>query len=291
MFVIGNIIMFLWLLYVKVNLFWSIAIIIICFIVCIVIARLVAETGIPLISVIDFRILYFIKFLPISLTSRISILVGGMCDFIFAYSTRTAPIVALTYALGIDKNASPKKQKRFTYLFIVVCVLGLIICGAATVNMAYHHINSLDGVEKPLSWWSSGLIARVHYVLNDYVRGSWGNTQYSEVSHFSAGFIIAIVLEVLSLAIPQWPLHPVGLLMIGTWYLGKAWISILIGWTLKVAILRFGGARAYNIAKPLFIGVILGEIVAVILWAAVPLLLIWMGHDPADVGRLMVIPR
>jgi len=58
-----------------------------------------------------------------------------------------------------------------------------------------------------------------------------------------------------------------------------------------MAIVRYGGAKAYNIAKPFFLGIIISEIFCAILWAIVPLVLIWMGYDPAGIGRLTIIPR
>jgi hypothetical protein len=41
-----------------------------------------------------------------------------------------------------------------------------------------------------------------------------------------------------------------------------AW-SFLVGWIVKETIVRFAGGRAYQSLKPLFIGLILGEVVAI----------------------------
>ena len=290
MFVVGNIIMTSWLLYVGVSLFWTVAIIAIFFIVTLVMARVVAETGMPLMSLIDFKILYFIKLFPVKMTTAISVFIGGFCDYILSFSTRTTPIVPLIHAFGVDKKTTPRQQTRLTYLFIAVLAIGVVVCGIATVDMGYHYATSLDGTQK-LSWWGSDLIYRTHNQLQEYARGAWQGQNYSQVSHLTAGFIIATVLQVLCLMIPQWPLHPVGLVMVGTWYMGQAWASVCLGWFLKMAIVKYGGAKAYNIAKPFFLGLIISEICCAILWAIVPLILIWMGYDPGDIGRLPVIPR
>jgi len=45
----------------------------------------------------------------------------------------------------------------------------------------------------------------------------------------------------------------------------QVWTSFLVGWIGKSLIVRFGGGRAYQALKPLFLGLILGELVAVIL--------------------------
>jgi hypothetical protein len=290
MFVLGNIIMFSWFLYVGVTLFWAVGMMIIFFIVTLVIARVVAETGMPLISLIDFKILYFMKLLPMKMTSAIPIFIGGFCDNFLSFSTRTAPIVPLIHSFGVDKKSGPKQQVRLSFLFVAVLAVGVLICGAAILNMGYHYASSLDGTE-PLCWWGGSLIGPTHTTLKEFARGSWAGYPYSQVSHLTAGILIATVLQVLCLMIPQWPLHPIGLVMVGTWYIGQAWASIFLGWCLKTAVIKYGGAKAYNIAKPFFLGLIISEICCAILWAAVPLILIWMGHDPGEIGRLPVIPR
>ena len=278
--------------FVKVNILWTIGILLVGFIITLVIARIVAETGMPLISLIDCKILYFMKLFPVKLTSAISIFIAGFCDYIFSYSTRTAPIVALTHAFGTDKKNGPKQQIRLIYLFLVILIVGLVICGAATVAMSYNHTASLDGLENPISpWGSNTVVRRSENLLKEFGRGSWTGQSYSQPLHLGIGVVLATILQVLCLMLPQWPLHPVGLVMAGTWYIGQAWASIMFGWFLKMAIVRYGGAKAYNIAKPFFLGIIISEIFCAILWAAVPLVLIWMGYDPADIGRLTIIPR
>jgi hypothetical protein len=36
-----------------------------------------------------------------------------------------------------------------------------------------------------------------------------------------------------------------------------------VGWAIKELIVRFGGGKSYNTLKPLFIGLIMGELIAV----------------------------
>ena len=71
------------------------------------------------------------------------------------------------------------------------------------------------------------------------------------------------MLSLLRFRFAWWPLHPVIFLMWGSWTTVLTWGSFLIGWVIKVLIVRFGGGRTYQSQKPLFIGMIMGEIVAV----------------------------
>ncbi len=60
--------------------------------------------------------------------------------------------------------------------------------------------------------------------------------------------------------IAWFPYHPLVFLMWETWPSKFMWFSFLVGWALKRAITGFGGARAYHLAKPFFLGLIMGEV-------------------------------
>lgn len=59
--------------------------------------------------------------------------------------------------------------------------------------------------------------------------------------------------------------HPVLFLVLDTYPAVHLWLSFIFGWCAKVAVVRFGGGRVYQNLKPLFIGLILGELAAVLI--------------------------
>jgi hypothetical protein len=68
-------------------------------------------------------------------------------------------------------------------------------------------------------------------------------------------------------------LHPVLFLFWGTYPATRVWFSFLVGWGIKTLIVRYAGGRIYQDLKPLFIGLIAGELMAASLvlvcdWAA-----------------------
>ncbi len=68
-----------------------------------------------------------------------------------------------------------------------------------------------------------------------------------------------------------WPLHPLGYALGVTWAPFHLWFSTLVGWTLKVLILSFGGFGMYRRLRPLFIGLVLGEYFMVAVWSFIGL--------------------
>ncbi|HQI80093.1 MAG TPA: DMT family transporter, partial [Deltaproteobacteria bacterium] len=81
------------------------------------------------------------------------------------------------------------------------------------------------------------------------------------------GAVLAAVLYWLCLAVPSWPIHPFGLMLVDSYYGHLAWGSIFIGWLLQVVIVKYGGARLYRRARPVFLGLIIGEVLASAVWA------------------------
>jgi hypothetical protein len=158
--------------------------------------------------------------------------------------------------------------------------------------MGYHYPSSLDGNRTPIAAWGSNFLnVTVHQPLRDFDRGSWGDGAYSRPKHFLIGAALGIGLQVACLISPLWPLHPVGLLLADTWFIGCAWMSILLGWFLKSMIVTYGGAQTYRRLRPLFLGLILGEVLSAVIWALVPVVLIALGGNPADVGHIIIIPQ
>ncbi len=81
-------------------------------------------------------------------------------------------------------------------------------------------------------------------------------------SFMSAGFFAVVLFSLLRFRIGKWPIHPILFLVWGTYPMGKTYWAFLIGWGVKELIVKFGGGEVYEKLKPIFIGAILGEIIA-----------------------------
>ncbi len=73
----------------------------------------------------------------------------------------------------------------------------------------------------------------------------------------------AIVLATLRARLSWWPLHPLGLAFQYTTGPRYYALSILMVWAAKLVILRAGGPRLYQKAKPFFIGTVVGYCVGI----------------------------
>ena len=74
------------------------------------------------------------------------------------------------------------------------------------------------------------------------------------------GMAAVILLSMMRFRFSKFPLHPVIILIAGTYPGNGAWGVFLLGWFIKQAVVRFGGGGVYQRLKPFFIGIISGEL-------------------------------
>ena len=108
---------------------------------------------------------------------------------------------------------------------------------------------------------SEGLSSLQRLLAIDSIRGFW--------PFFLGGLLCVGLFGLLRNRFAWWPLHPAVFLVFGTFPIQVLWFSFLLGWAIKVVIVRTVGHDAYVRTKALFVGVIAGELLASLLVIAV----------------------
>jgi hypothetical protein len=93
---------------------------------------------------------------------------------------------------------------------------------------------------------------------------------WTSIHWIGIGGAITAALVYLRGQLLWWPFHPSGFVLAHaglamTW----VWFPMLMGWAAKTLILRYGGMKAFRAGIPLFLGLLLGDIVVGVLWAIV----------------------
>ncbi|MBI1337024.1 MAG: hypothetical protein GC164_08690 [Phycisphaera sp.] len=289
MLLAGMIGMFAWLVWAGVPYILAVVFVFIAFMVSLLIARIVAETGLPFVRITGLEPLYFMAMMPAGWLTGAAIYISGFVNMLFPLGSRISAAVLASHAAGVDEKADAKQQLRTGYLMIAILVVGLVVCGAVHLHMGYTHAQSLDVGHQPINTWGSQVLSGTHGSLIRWSQGSW-ITPSRRLGNLLVGIVIAGGLQVMCMLSPGWPVHPIGMLLVGHYYSDTAWASIFIGWALKMVLVYYGGAAAYKRAKPLFLGIILGEIISAVIWTLVPVALLWWGMDPSQVGHIQVLP-
>jgi hypothetical protein len=102
-------------------------------------------------------------------------------------------------------------------------------------------------------------------------------TDWTRLSFFGAGAALMAGLMALQFRFAWWPLHPIGLTVCSTNVTLDSVLSIFIVLAIKTIILRVGGVELYRRSRRFFIGLLVGQALAVALVYLIDLL--WFpGH-------------
>jgi len=93
---------------------------------------------------------------------------------------------------------------------------------------------------------------------------AWG-----AVGAILVGFVSVLALTMGRSRFAGWPFHPIGYAVSGGWSMNCLWLPLLIAWTAKAVILRYGRAKLYRAAMPFFMGLVLGEFVTGSVWTII----------------------
>ncbi|HVF09414.1 MAG TPA: DUF6784 domain-containing protein, partial [Abditibacteriaceae bacterium] len=62
------------------------------------------------------------------------------------------------------------------------------------------------------------------------------------------------------------PLHPLGYIVSSGYPITQLWVSFFLGWSVKSLLMKYGGSEVALRARPFMIGLILGNLSAMVFW-------------------------
>lgn len=181
----------------------------------------------------------------------------------FIFDTREMLAPSLLMAAKTTEGSAKETRKLFW-----VIVLTIVLCFGVSLywslwlpymNGGGYSLNNqftyLWSPQKPL-----GFVAGAAAVP---VKGNWSNWL-----HLIGGFA-GVLLMLTARAQMNAGLHPIGFLCASVYSMHMLWFSIFIGWFFKSLIQRYGGMKGYLGSLPLFLGLILGDVVNAIIWIVI----------------------
>ena len=98
---------------------------------------------------------------------------------------------------------------------------------------------------------------------------------------FASGLVCVVAVCLFRFRFARFPIHPVIFMLFGTYAAAQIWLSFLVGWSIKSLVVKFGGGKVYQKLKPLFIGLIAGELVAAGISIMIELVYFWVVGEPS----------
>ncbi len=256
-----------------------------------IITRIIAETGLvygQLLFPLYRPWQYVMHYTGVAPVPTRTFFHAGILQVTFYDFREPLPVYA-THALKVSESvidpadlaAGRRRGRRFLGLLVLALVVGYFVAWGSTIWTNYSFAATLDVQQVvPINTWGTSN-AQTNYLLGPSLayQNNTLNLRHSPLMHVGGGFLFTGALALLKARLAWWPLHPVGFLMTHTSPVQKMWFSLLLGWAVKVIIVKYGGARMYQSAKPVFLGLILGDTMAAGLWLGISMLLHLSGID------------
>ena len=242
-----------------------------------VFTRIICETGTPFMQAGWYPGTFLTSTLGFSALGSIPLVMVCYLSPILAQDPREALMPYMQTGLKMAENTGVRRTP-LAWIAFGAMAIALVICFVSWTKGIYQDGSFNDN-------WASINVPSIHLdaasrgleMLSDTGQGAVADATtgvaklglISGVGHareltwilLGAGGVI--LFSSLRLSFGWWPLHPVIFLVWGAYPMLCSWPSFMLGWAIKQMVVKFAGGKSYNQLKPLFIGVILGEIFAV----------------------------
>lgn len=261
-----------------------------------VFTRIVCETGIPYLQAGWFPPNLLVYLFGQAAVGPGSLMLLYWVNVVLLQDPRECLMPYVATGMKVADDAGLRMRRTF---WIVVAAVVLAIGVAFTVSM-YTHYNAgamTDG------WSSGGAVVNPFNACSRLVREMKNVGEYEiaakasvverlslirvqpeNMQYFLLGLAMVVFCSVMRFKFAKFPLHPVLFMVWGTTPIERTWGSFLVGWFLKVLVVRFGGGGVYRRWKPLFVGLIAGELVFVGVQVAYGLLYVLFVGTPPTFG-------
>ncbi len=279
----GLAVMVVWLLAVGVQWWVAVMIVAMVMLVHVVTARVVAETGLAFIRIFSSP-LQIITNLPTTILRGNDVFFASVFHMNGPLHTRESIFGFMMHGVRVNDSIHPENtggRKGLILAMAWAAMFGFAVASASSLYCYYKYSIPLGNTNEPTlnavatQNWPKEVLADP---LNRWSDGKFAPKTYSPGWHMGIGVVVTIILQVATLRWTWWPFLPVGYLVSMTWYVQLGWLSVFLGWLCKLLIVKYGGASAYQKAKPFFIGLVVGEALAAGLWGLINLCLAMAGE-------------
>ena len=231
-------------------------------------SRIVAETGLFFVGPMWWANDFMQALLPARWFSMKSMLWTQITSRLFFADLRETLMPFATNSLRMGQEIPGAQRTRwFRYLFLALAV-SVLVSGSM-----HHYLSYTHGREEISDRWASNVVpydalqktfVASRETATPETGAAWGQ--------FTVGGAVVLACMVGRMMFVWWPFHPIGLVLMGSGPFKEFWFSVLVGWAIKTALLRYGGAPVFRRARVFFIGLIVGEILSAGAWMFVGLI-------------------
>ena len=168
--------------------------------------------------------------------------------------------VMAAVANGFKLTEHVRRQGVVLTGMIIAVFLALVVSVWATIYLAYQ-----GGANNANSWF---FLSGPRYTI-DFAAHFITDPEGPDVGGMgliALGGVLMGALYWMRTNFLGFPLHPIGLAVSQMMLTRHMWFSVFVAWGIKAIALRYGGPRLLTALRPFFLGLILGQFVAVAFW-------------------------
>lgn len=184
-------------------------------------------------------------------------------SFVWAGDIRTFVMASVGNSLKMADVAQPSRRPLLAAIF-----LAIILTLAAAIPLTLHLAYKAGGGVNLNSWFFVGGAQAPWQFVADKMNNPHGVSGTGWLLK-GLGALIMLFLTVMRQRHLWWPFHPIGFAVGTTWIMDQIWFSAFICWLIKLCIVRYGGLRAFRRARPIFLGLILGQFTCNGVWLVI----------------------
>jgi len=161
-------------------------------------------------------------------------------------------------------DAARLNRRRLTIALTLAILVSVVVSYITVIRLGYYGGGGVN-----LSQWfftdsPKSCFDTLKTQLATPTPRDWSGATFTVI-----GAAFTLLLAYMRVTFTWWPFHPMGYAMGPSWPMIQLWFSIMIGWSLKTLILRYGGMKGFVRARPFFLGMVLGEFAMAGFWLAI----------------------
>ena len=182
--------------------------------------------------------------------------------YIWAADIRVFVMATASNALKMIEEMEPSNRRIVFWAMIAALFIGAAGSLWMIFHMAYRH-----GGINLASWFFQGLPRTAYDAALRNIEPE--GTYWPGLGFFGGGAGAMVAMMWLRQRLPWWPVHPIGFPIGANSMMNYVWFNVFLAWLIKRAILRYGGANAYQGSQHFFLGLIAGQVLCNGLWLVI----------------------
>jgi hypothetical protein len=258
--IVSLVVQFCWLVAAGMTPAFTVAFLIIFISICVVLTRIIAEAGMLMIHVSFAPVDYLLLIRGSQLLGPANLTVLTFVDCSLTFDLREFLMPSVLNAFRFSEQSGISNRKLLPVLAIALMVSLLV--SIPVFLLTFYRPGAIQVANVVELWYHpQHFFGRLAERLQNPVRP----VGLDYVSMAIGGAMVAL-LAWLRINFVWWPIHPLGFVMATSWASLNLWFSLFLGWLFKLLTIRYTGLRGYVRFRPLFMGVILGDVMGAVFW-------------------------